>query len=555
MVVVPTQDHAFPTLTEHEMNHIRELAIAQDVADGTVVFKVGDADIDLVVVESGQLNILNPADDNKVIVHHKPREFAGDIDLITRRPVIVTAVAHGPTRILRVPSKKMRELLNRIPRLSEKLMDAFTGRRKMLAESGIFGMTVIGPGRCKDTNLVREFLYKNFVPFMWFDPETVEGKRRLVKLGSPRKSPVIECGDGRVLVNPTIRELALCAGVLAPCPSDAIYDLVVVGAGPAGISAAVYAASEGLSTLVVDKLGPGGQASGSSRIENFIGFPAGLSGIDFATRGVLQMMKFGARIATPVTVLRLEPASDDEFHRLHMDCGSVVRARTILIATGVHWRRLDAQNAEAFEGSGIFYLCTSTEATLYDNCDVAVVGGGNSAGQAAVYMSEFCRKRHVHVLVRRGLEDKMSSYLVDRIRSSENITVHEGVEISKINGTRKIESVDLKSRDGTPKGSLSLNAVFVFTGAEPSGSWLPDSVCRDKLGYLLTGSEVSRSGLWPLKDRDPCPLETTIPGLLAAGDVRSASTKRVGFAVGDGSLAVTCIHHLRSLVPEVTRTP
>ena len=296
-----------------------------------------------------------------------------------------------------------------------------------------------------------------------------------------------------------------------------------------------------------DRLGPGGQAAGSSRIENFIGFPAGLSGMDLATRGVLQMLKFGARMVAPVTVDRLEPAaSPADPHRLRLDCGATIDARTVLVATGVCWRKLEAAQADRFEGQGIYYVCTSVEALLYDAQDVAVVGAGNSAGQAVMYLAECCRDRRVHLLVRRELGIGMSQYLVQRIRAAENVVVHEGVEVAAALGGRQMDGVELKDKAGG-RSRLACAAVFVFIGAEPSATWLPDAVARDPAGYVLTGADAARSGRWPLKDRDPCPLETTIPGILAAGDIRAGSTKRVGFAVGDGSLAVTCAHRLRSL--------
>ena len=364
------------------------------------------------------------------------------------------------------------------------------------------------------------------------------------------ESPAIELGGGKVLLNPSLRELAHGAGVWRDCPNQMV-DLAVVGAGPAGMTAAVYAASEGLSTVVLDRLGPGGQAGGSSKIENFIGFPAGLSGTELATRGVLQMLKFGARIAAPVNVDRLEPgATPTDPLVLRLDCGASIEARAVLVASGVKWRKLDAKGAERFERQGVYYACTTVEALLHESQDVAVVGAGNSAGQAAMYLSECCRGRRVHLLIRNKLGPGMSEYLSGRIRAAGNIVVHEGVEIAEVLGGRRMESVVLKQRGESEDGgteTLPVGAVFVFIGAEPVVPWLPADVARDAQGYLLTGADAAKTGRWPLADREPCPLETTLPGVLAAGDIRSGSTKRVGFAVGDGSLAVTCVHKLRSL--------
>jgi thioredoxin reductase (NADPH) len=544
-----SEDVAFPQLTISEMALLKPLATVREYADGESVFRAGQADIDLFVVESGHIDILNPTDGNRVIVSHLPGQFSGDIDILTGRPVIVTAVARGTARIWRVPGNHLRSLLNRVPTFGEKLMLAFTRRRELLSQARLLGLRVVGPGRCRDTNTVREFLYKNFVPFTWFDPETPEGQEVFKALGSPKKTPIIECGDGRVLANPSLQELAQAAGIWRHCPGQQV-DFAIVGAGPAGMAAAVYASSEGLSTLMLDRMGPGGQASGSSRIENFIGFPAGLSGADLAMRGVLQMLKFGARIVAPVEVEKLFPAtSPTDFHVLHLDCGAEIKCRVILLALGVRWRRLEANGADRFRGAGIYYACTTVEADLYDGSDVAVVGAGNSAGQAVMFLAECCPTRKVHLLIRRALGPGMSEYLSNRIRATANVVIHERTEIDAIQGDRRLEAITLKSNTAAEPRRLPCSAVFVFIGSEPSAKWLPSHIGRDEKGFLLTGSDVIRSGQWPRKDRDPCPLETTIPGVLAAGDIRAGSTKRVGFAVGDGSLAVTCAHRLLSIQP------
>ena len=556
----PSDPIAFPELKAVDLDALRPLASECAFEDGDVVFRAGQADLDLFIVESGAIEIINPSDEDRHVVTHGPGQFAGDIDLLTRRPVIVTGIARGPTRLLRVPGSRLREMLNKLPHVSEILLAAAQERRRLLTEAGVLGLKVVGPGKCRDTMLVREFLFKNFVPFTWYDSDSDQGRRHMERWGSPRKSPVVEIGGGKLLINPPLRELADGAGVWRHCPDQSV-DLAVVGAGPAGMTAAVYAASEGLSTIVLDRLGPGGQAGGSSKIENFIGFPNGLSGAELATRSVLQMLKFGAKMVAPVSVDRLEPGEAGGGgngngrpapHKLHLDCGAVARAHAVLVATGVSWRKLEAPGAERFESAGIHYACTSVESILYDQQDVAVVGAGNSAGQAAMFLADCCRSRTVHLLVRKRLGPGMSDYLVGRIRSAPNIVVHEGIEVGAVHGGRRLERVTLvesksaaqaASGDGRTE-ELPLSAMFVFIGAEPGCSWLPEGLARDELGYILTGGDALRSGRWPLKDREPCPLETTVPGILAAGDIRAGSTKRVGFAVGDGSLAVTCVHKL-----------
>jgi thioredoxin reductase (NADPH) len=540
-----SEELAFPRLDEADQAALRPLATCCSFEDGQTVFRAGEADLDLFVVQSGGIDILNPADGNSLIVTHGPGQFAGDIDLLTRRPVIVNGVAHGATRLMRVPGSRLREVLNKVPHLGEKLMIAAQERRRLLTLAGVLGLRVVGPTDCRDTMVVREFLYKNFVPFTWYESKSDRGRELMREWGSPKKSPVIQVGDGKLLINPTLRELAKGAGVWRHCP-DLAVDLAIVGAGPAGMTAAVYAASEGVSTVVLDRLGPGGQAAGSSKIENFIGFPSGLTGAELAMRSVLQMLKFGAKMVAPVEVERIEQNADGT-HLLHLDCGTQLRARTVLVSAGVKWRKLDAENAERFESAGIHYACTTVEAILYDTRDVAVVGAGNSAGQAAMFLAECCRDRMVHMLIRNKLGPGMSDYLVGRIRATANIRVHEGTMISAVQGEQRLETITLKASGDDNGSTLPVAAVFVFIGAEPGCSWLPEGLARDELGYILTGIDALRSGKWPLKDREPCPLETTVPGILAAGDIRAGSTKRVGFAVGDGSLAVTCVHKLTAI--------
>ncbi len=543
---------AFPRLDAHDLMILKPLSESVSFSDGEIIFHAGDVDLDLFVVETGGIKIVNPSDENRHVVTHGPGQFAGDIDLLTHRPVMVTGVASGQTQLLRIQASRLNEILSKVPNLAEKLLRAIQERRRLLLATGLVGLKIVGPGKCRDTMLVREFLYRNFVPFTWYDSTSVLGQKLLHDWGSPKKMPVIESNNGRLLMNPTLRELAQSIGVWRHCPTEKT-DLAIVGAGPAGMTAAVYAASEGLSTIVFDSIGPGGQAAGSSKIENFIGFPSGLSGNELATRSVLQMLKFGAKMVAPVVVKHIEPAATpNDFYVLHLDCGNTLLARTVLIAAGVYWRKLEIPGAERFESAGIYYACTTVEAVLYDKQDLAIVGGGNSAGQAVMFLAECCPDRTVHLLVRRPLGSGMSEYLVGRIRATSNIVLHEGVEIAAVHGEQRLESVTLRACNSNNKESqsegasetLPISALFVFIGADPGCFWLPETLARDSLGYIKTGIDALQSGQWPLKDREPCPLETTIPGILAAGDIRSGSTKRVGFAVGDGSMAVTCVHKL-----------
>jgi thioredoxin reductase (NADPH) len=534
---------AFVKLTDKEMELLEPYAICQEFNDGEFVFKAGDENVDVFVVRSGGVAILNPRESNTVLVVHQPGMFSGDIDVLTRRPIIVSGVAQGKTRVLRVPNESLREVLTKIPILSEKLITAYQRRRELLLAQRHIGLTVVGPAKCRQTTELREFLYKNFVPFTWQDSDSDEGHEVMANLGVTTELPSVRCMDGKVLMRPTLQELAMAAGVWRHCPNREV-DFAIVGAGPAGIAAAVYAGSEGLSTVVLDRLGPGGQAAGTSRIENFFGFPSGLSGTDLATRAVLQMLKFGANLVAPVTVTSIE--SNGGMHRITLDCGTVISARTVLIATGVRLRKLNAEGADRFERAGVYYACTTVEALLHDRDPVAVVGAGNSAGQAAVYLAECCPTRDVHLIIRSTLGPRMSEYLRSCIRALPNIVLHERSQITRVHGERTIQSITVKRYDDQIE-EIGVSAVFVFIGSDPSTEFLPESIARDDQGFILTGADVIGAGRWTVQGRNPCPLETSVPGIMAAGDIRSGSAKRVGFAVGDGAQAVICVHKLLSI--------
>jgi thioredoxin reductase (NADPH) len=545
---VEVDSSAFPKLSQEDIDILAQIANCQEFADGEYVFKAGQSNADLFVVREGSIRIVNPAEDNKLVVVHEVGQFTGDIDILTGRPVLVSGIANGVTRCCRIPNHKLREVLTKVPRLSEKLLVAFQMRRQLLQSMPKFGLSVIGYARCHHTTDIREFLHRNFVPHHFYDIEVI-GEDKIRELNAGDVFPVVRCVDQSDLVQPTPRAVAVAAGIWRQCPSQKV-DVAIVGAGPAGIAAAVYSASEGLSTLVLDSVGPGGQAGASSKIENFIGFPSGLSGNDLATRGILQMLKFGAQMVAPVVVTRVQPPSPGNcYHSLHLDCGSVIRARVVLIATGVKWRKLEAKNASLYERAGVYYACTAIEALLHDGEDVVVVGAGNSAGQAAMYLSECCPTRTVQMVVRGKFGTSMSEYLCTRIRHTPNIKIHEGANVTEVHGENGlINGVTITDKSGEVRHKAS--AVFVFIGSEPSTNWLPDDMARDEKGFVLTGLQVINAGKWPLKHREPCPLETSVPGIIAAGDVRSGSTKRVGFAVGDGSQAVSCIHNLLTMAED-----
>ncbi len=377
------------------------------------IFRAGQADIDLYIVESGQIEIRNPTDGDRLIVTHGPGQFSGDIDLLTGRPVIVTAVAQGATRLWQVPSSHLRALLNRVPSLGEKLIAAFTRRREMLSQLGTLGLRVVGPGRCRDTNTVREFLYKNFVPFTWFDTETDAGQRVLTALGSPRKTPVIECGNGRILVNPSLQELANEAGIWKTLP--------IAGGRFRDCRGRAGGHCRGRVCLVRRPFHFDARQAGTWRagrrfiahreFHRFSGWTERRGPGDARCFANAQVRRPDGRPGRgPKTDARASPSTNCTV--LQLDCGAEIRCRVLLLALGVRWRRLEAAGADRFAGAGIYYACTTVEADLYDGADVAVVGGGNSAGQAVMFLAECCPSRQVHLLIRRTLGPGMSEYSV-----------------------------------------------------------------------------------------------------------------------------------------------
>jgi thioredoxin reductase (NADPH) len=432
-------------------------------------------------------------------------------------------------------------VIQEIPDLSDKLLEAFQTRRIMLERSGFTGVRVFGRLGDPDLTQIREFFDKNKVPHTWVDVDDPAGLASMESLKiEPDQLPFLACNRGTRAARPSVTKIAECIGLKRTIRKEP-FDLVIVGAGPAGLAAAVYGASEGLSTLVLDRFGPGGQAGTSSRIENYMGFPAGLTGADLANRGYLQALKFGAELVAPVEVRSM--TTEGKMHRLVLDDGQEVLGRTVLIATGATYQRLPVADCERWDGSGIFYSCTSVHARSCKEHRAAVVGGGNSAGQAAMFLADHTVGA---TLVLRGgdLRKSMSDYLARRIERHDKIEIIHHVEVEAVQGDQTLRGVRLRDvRDGGSR-DLDCSAVFVFIGAQPRTSWLPPTIAVDSKGFILTGADAAHSGRWLLKDREPCTVETTSPGVFAAGDVRSNTTKRVAFAVGDGALAVTCAHRV-----------
>jgi len=534
---------AFPTLDEAQIARLSGCTAAQprSFADGQTLFAVGDRDVKFFVVKSGEVEIIDRSgDEPKRLTAHRAGQFTGDVSHLTGAPAVVSAVARGRCEVLEISGEALRRVLNQCPDMSDIILQAFIARRQLLRQSPDFtGLRVIGSRYSADTFRVRDFLAKNRVLFTWVDLETDPQVDRLLKQFGVTEAdtPVVACAHQLMLRNPSNRQLADVVGIRQPL-EQTVYDLAVVGAGPAGLAAAVYGASEGLRTVLLEQTAPGGQAGSSMRIENYLGFPTGLTGSELANRAVLQANKFGAQLSVPTPVTRLE--FDKAYPVLRLEGGETVAAKCLLIASGAEYRRLGVEGCERYEGTGVYYAATPSEAKLCRGADVILVGGGNSAGQAAVFLAEHVRKV---LLLLRGddLYKNMSSYLARRIQGTANIELLCNVTIRRMHGDGHLTAVEIVNSKTGAERTVETPAVFSFIGAVPRTDWLPAEVERDAKGFVQTGPELAKSPHWSAR-RQPFLLETSHAGVFAAGDVRSGSVKRVASAVGEGAMAVQFVH-------------
>ncbi|MGH7184553.1 MAG: FAD-dependent oxidoreductase [Nitrospiraceae bacterium] len=531
---------AFPTLDDVQVSTLAKFGTRRALHDGELLFQAGVRDYKFFVVERGAVAIVeHSSGEPKTVTVHEVHEFGGDVDLLTGRPALISAVARGDTEVFEIMPGDLRRIMSERPSLGELLLRAFIARRELLVASDFQGLRVLGAGSSRDTLRIRDFLARNQVPFTWIDvdrdPQVGELLRRFGL--SEADTPVVINGSQPLLRNPTTRTLADAVGARRHL-GHKVYDLVVIGGGPAGLAAAVYGSSEGLATVVIDSTAPGGQAGTSSKIENYLGFPTGISGADLASRAILQAQKFGARFSTPSQVVRLEFENSSPV--VWFDDGEHISTRCLLIATGANYRKLEVPGLEQFEGLGVYYAATTTEAQLCRGSEVIVVGGGNSAGQAVMFLSE--HTSHVFLLLRDGdLRKSMSSYLADRIEGAGNVEVLPDAEICRMLGDQRLEAVEIKHRRIGETQTVQTPAVFTFIGAIPCTGWLPPEIEVDSKGFVKTGRLVSASPYWTA-EREPFLLETSRPGVFAAGDVRHGSIKRVASAVGEGSMAVQFVH-------------
>jgi len=537
------QSVAFPKLNKAQMAALDRCLLTrrQRYRDGETLFKVGDRDFKFFVVKSGKVEIVDESGETpRTIAVQGPGEFTGDVAQLTGGPAIVNAIARGDCEVYEVSPDALRKLINDHPELGDVILQAFIARRQLLSESGEFvGLRVIGSRYSRDTFRVREFLAKNRVPFTWFDLEADPQVKELLKrFGvSENDTPVVAWGNKLILRNPANLELAEALGIRRPL-EQTTYDLAVVGAGPAGLAAAVYGASEGLNTVVLERTGPGGQAGRSMRIENYLGFPTGITGSELADRAAIQASKFGAQISVPTPVTAL--TFDQAYSVLQLEGKETIVAKCVLIATGADYRRLTVEGCERFEGCGVYYAATPIEAQLCRGSEVVVVGGGNSAGQAAVFLAGQVRK--VYLVIRGDdLYKNMSSYLACRIEDTPNIEVLRNTEVRRLVGDGYLTSVELIDNKTGETRTIRAPALFSFIGAIPRCDWIPPEIERDDKGFVRTGPAVAQSPHWTAK-RQPFLLETSRPGVFAAGDVRAGSIKRVASAVGEGAMTVQFVH-------------
>lgn len=537
----PERDGAFPRLDDEQRAKLLALGRLRAVEAGEVLFKAGDETSDFFVVESGAVTIVQGlGEENRVIAVHGRHRFTGELSLLTGQRLYLTGVIRDAGEVIQVPLERLREVVAEDKGLSDVILGAFMARRAILIglETGI---KLIGSRFSPDARRLREFLVRNRMPHQWIDLEKdVDAEALLSGLEvKPAETPVVVASDGAVLRNPSYSDLGRAIGLGSAGAPPALCDVIVVGAGPAGLSASLYAASEGLDVQAVEAVAPGGQAGTSMRIENYLGFPAGISGSELAQRAGVQALKFGSRLTSPAEAVRLETHGGR--HEIKLSNGDVATGRTVVIATGARYRRLDVPRLEEFEGGGVYYAATQAEAQMCAGNPVIVVGGGNSAGQAAVFLareSAGCR-----LLIRGGdLGKSMSRYLVDQIERNDSVEVCRHCQVVSLEGDRELRAVTIADNRTGERTEVPARALFVFIGAEPHTEWLERQLASDEDGFLLTGRDVQGDDLAEFNGDRPHFLETSRPGIFAVGDVHSGSIKRVASAVGEGSMAVRLIH-------------
>ena len=531
-----------PTLSSEQIDHIRSVAQLRPVKAGEVLYEPSQPDVPLFIVLEGSVSISRTGEDDKILAVREANQFTGEMSVISGKRSLLKARVTRDGSVLELTRDKLLSLMAKDTELGEILMEAFVARRLLMIQLGEGNVVLFGTKSSARSLALREFLTRNAHPFTYVDIDSESFAGELMEKLAVRHSeiPVVYCNNRYVLRNPSIAELAQCLD-LNINTDKSVRDVLVIGAGPAGLAAAVYAASEGLKTLVIEKSAPGGQAGSSSKIENYLGFPTGLSGQELANRSIAQAQKFGAQIMVAQSVVHIDTSRQP--YKVILESGLKFNARAVVIATGAQYARLPIEDADPFTGRGIYYNATHMEAQLCDSEEVIVVGGGNSAGQAAVFLAHSSVK--VHLFVRsQKLSDSMSQYLIGRIETNPRIEIHYLTRITGLSGAGHLERVDWRDDTRGENRSGPIRHVFVMAGAAPRTEWLEDSFVLDAKGFIVTGPDLASSpggDQWPLQ-RPPLMLETSIPGIFAVGDTRAGSVKRVASAVGEGSMAVHLVH-------------
>jgi thioredoxin reductase (NADPH) len=546
-----TEAIAFPKLDDRQLALLEPLGHRRTLKRGDLIFKAGQRDFGLTVVIDGELEAYEQRDDTEqILATAHARDFIGDVSMLQGTAALASVrVTSERAEVLHVPAAEMRRALAEIPAVSTTIVNALIMRRRRLNRDKEFaGFRIVAADGDRDGHQIDDFLDKNHIPHRLVDLASQQGQDLSKRFRlTNRDLPTLITPSGSPLRRPSLREVAHTAGLLRPLAheneNEIFSDLTIVGAGPAGLAAAVYACSEGLCTVVLEGYAPGGQAGSSSLIENFFGFPTGVSGGDLTWLAQLQAYRFGAKFSTPAQTLSLRYNPDDEYRAcIEIEgCPAILRAKTVLIASGATYRRLAAENREKFEGVGVYYAATALEGQICRNETVIVVGSGNSAGQAAMFLADGARQ--VLLLVRGDdIRKRMSDYLARRVEAQKNIGILYHTEIRRMLGGQKLEAVEVENTKTGERREIKTPAVFCMTGASPCTEWLPNEIQRDDRGFIRTGADVAESALWRASKHQPTPMETSLPGIFAAGDVRSGSVKRCAAAVGEGGMAIAGIH-------------